>query len=100
MCNKRARLDFDVIFLVSEISLQQCYFNPDYIPKLCYPPTTNQDDAIKGKWVRVGPDLNRQAGWTFLVSPCGFLLIRTRLEHKMTEYLLPAYSKIGYSSHN
>jgi hypothetical protein len=27
-----------------------------------------QDDAIKGKWVRVGPDLNMETSMTYLVS--------------------------------
>lgn len=34
---------------------------------MCKPATTNQDDALKGKWVRVSPDLNKQAGVTYLV---------------------------------
>lgn len=51
---------------IAEVSLEQCYINPDYFPRLCDPPTTTQDDAVKGKWVRVRPDLNRQGGWTYL----------------------------------
>ena len=35
---------------------------------MCDPHTVTEDDAIKGKWVRVGPDLNQETSMTYLVS--------------------------------
>ncbi|KIM83051.1 hypothetical protein PILCRDRAFT_819843 [Piloderma croceum F 1598] len=46
---------------LSEISVQRCMFGP-FMAQLCYPPSTPEQDAIKGKWVRVNKDLNRQSG--------------------------------------
>lgn len=41
-------------------------FGP-FMAKLCYPHSTPEQDAIKGKWVRVNKDLNRQSGLWRLV---------------------------------
>ena len=35
---------------------------------MCDPSTITEDDSIKGKWVRVGPDLNQETSMTYLVS--------------------------------
>ena len=36
------------------------------IPSLCAPPSTSEDDKLKGKWVRVGKDLNVRTGIWYL----------------------------------
>ena len=53
---------------VTEIAIEKCYIDPDFVRGLCDPTTVTQDDAIKGKWVRVGPDLNEETSMTYLVS--------------------------------
>ncbi|KAH9926297.1 Metallo-dependent phosphatase [Epithele typhae] len=48
---------------LSEIHITECLFDPWYVPisaDVCYPSTTKQDDAHKGKWVRVGPNLKQE----------------------------------------
>ncbi|KIP02828.1 hypothetical protein PHLGIDRAFT_122109 [Phlebiopsis gigantea 11061_1 CR5-6] len=53
----------------SEIDVRPCYFDPWYMPSytadLCGPSTTKEQDAMKGKWVRVDRNLNVQ-GISFL----------------------------------
>ena len=34
---------------------------------LCSPASSKEEDAIKGKWVRIAPDLNLQSGMWHLV---------------------------------
>ncbi|KAI0369179.1 Metallo-dependent phosphatase [Pilatotrama ljubarskyi] len=50
--------------LVSEIHITECVVDPWFVPSiasdLCYPPTTKQEDAFKGKWVRVERNLKEQ----------------------------------------
>ncbi|KAA1475450.1 Metallo-dependent phosphatase [Dentipellis sp. KUC8613] len=46
---------------LSEITVVRCMFEMK-VGDLCAPKTTKQDEAVKGKWVRVGPDLNLQSG--------------------------------------
>ncbi|KAH9942026.1 Metallo-dependent phosphatase [Amylocystis lapponica] len=50
---------------LSEIEITQCWIDPWYAPTvagdICYPPTTKEQDAIKGKWVRVERNINSQA---------------------------------------
>lgn len=47
------------------------YFVPYIAPDLCYPSSTKQDDALKGKWVRVERNLKEQLSLKSLVSrPC------------------------------
>ena len=53
---------------VTEIGIEKCYIDPGFVPGMCDPSTVTQDDAIKGKWVRVAPDLNRETSMTYLVS--------------------------------
>jgi hypothetical protein len=67
-----------VSYLVSEIEVTQCFFDPWFMPSiaadLCAPATTKEQDAKKGKWVQVGRNLNVQ-GFSFLVSLstlCGY----------------------------
>ncbi|KAF5362132.1 hypothetical protein D9756_002488 [Leucocoprinus leucothites] len=48
---------------LSEIVVTQCRVNPDMAPSLCTPHSTSEQDAIKGKWVRVEPNLNMEAGF-------------------------------------
>lgn len=38
-----------------------------FFESLCTPHTTKEQDAMKGKWVRVARDLNRQSGLWHLV---------------------------------
>jgi len=46
---------------LSEITVQRCMMG-NFMAQLCYPHSTAEQDAIKGKWVRVDKDLNRQSG--------------------------------------
>lgn len=40
-----------------------------FVGDLCNPESTAEQDAIKGKWVRVKRDLNKQAGlWTLVCT--------------------------------
>jgi hypothetical protein len=56
---------------ITEVTAVPCYFPPWLYPKLCSPPTTPEEDKLKGKWVRVERDLNRQTGLWYLVRlPC------------------------------
>ncbi|KAK7060853.1 Phosphatase dcr2 [Paramarasmius palmivorus] len=48
---------------LSEITLIHCWIDPYYAPKdLCSPPSTKDQDAIKGPWVRIPRNLNYQMG--------------------------------------
>lgn len=49
--------------LVSEIAVQRCVINPDVGGDFCYPDSTSEEDAIKGKWVRVPRNLNLEGGY-------------------------------------
>lgn len=59
------------VVTVSEITITQCFIDPWYAEAvsshICYPSTTKEADAYKGKWVRVPRNLNAQAGWMGLV---------------------------------
>ena len=59
---------YDQFRAVAEITIEKCFINPEFVSGLCDPKTITQDDAIKGKWVRVGPDLNEETSMTYLVS--------------------------------
>ncbi|KAF8636425.1 hypothetical protein AX17_003607 [Amanita inopinata Kibby_2008] len=48
---------------LSEISVTYCLANPDIFGELCAPPSTSEQDAIKGKWVRVPRNLNLEGGY-------------------------------------
>ncbi|KXN86602.1 putative inactive purple acid phosphatase 29 [Leucoagaricus sp. SymC.cos] len=47
---------------LSEIAVIRCLVNPEIGADICLPDTTSEQDAIKGKWVRVEPNLNMEAG--------------------------------------
>ncbi|OJA13538.1 hypothetical protein AZE42_07319 [Rhizopogon vesiculosus] len=50
---------------ISEIDISRCMMPTAFAGNLCDPQSTPEDDAIKGKWVRVERDLNKQSGlWT------------------------------------
>jgi len=52
---------------VTEITIEKCLF-PMSAMYLCEPKTTSEQDAIKGKWVRVNRDLNLESGlWSLYV---------------------------------
>lgn len=53
---------------VSEITIEPCMMGA-YMAYLCSPHTTVEEDATKGKWVRVGRNLNFQSGLWGLVRP-------------------------------
>jgi hypothetical protein len=42
---------------------------PPEMTTVCRPPTTPEEDALKGPWVRIPRDLNRKDGLWYLVSP-------------------------------
>jgi hypothetical protein len=52
--------------VVSEIAIERC-MGSSLFASLCFPHTTTEEDAMKGKWVRVERDLNRQLGLWQLV---------------------------------
>ncbi|TFK29749.1 phosphatase DCR2 [Coprinopsis marcescibilis] len=45
---------------LSEITVAKCYLNPHLSEEFCAPETTSESDSIRGKWVRVRRDLNRE----------------------------------------
>ncbi|KAL6299529.1 Metallo-dependent phosphatase [Sparassis latifolia] len=51
---------------LTEIAITQCWIDPWYAPSvagsMCYPGSTKEQDATKGKWVRVERNLNSQSG--------------------------------------
>ncbi|KIJ20637.1 hypothetical protein PAXINDRAFT_165536 [Paxillus involutus ATCC 200175] len=47
---------------LSQITITRCIVTPELVGDLCAPETTVEQDAIKGKWVRVERDLNLQSG--------------------------------------
>lgn len=51
---------------VSEIAVVRCMFDLSMVD-MCAPSSSTSDSAIKGKWVRVPRDLNRQSGMWHLV---------------------------------
>lgn len=52
---------------MTEITIEKCLF-PMSAMYLCEPKTTSEQDAIKGKWVRVNRDLNLESGlWSLYV---------------------------------
>ena len=54
-------------FLVSEITITQCFIDPAVVERMCEPHSTSEQDAMKGRWVRVPRNLNMEgsifAGW-------------------------------------
>ncbi|EIM92818.1 Metallo-dependent phosphatase [Stereum hirsutum FP-91666 SS1] len=46
---------------LSEIMIVRCMFASQWA-EMCAPKSSKEDEAIKGKWVRVDPDLNIQSG--------------------------------------
>lgn len=57
------RIPADTYTIVSEIAVTRCLVDPEISGDLCTPDTTSEQDAIKGKWVRVEPNLNWEAGY-------------------------------------
>ncbi|KAG8215016.1 Metallo-dependent phosphatase-like protein [Butyriboletus roseoflavus] len=50
---------------LSEIAITRCFVPPELVGRMCEPETTIEQDAIKGNWVRVDRDLNKESGvWT------------------------------------
>ncbi len=48
---------------VSQIALSRCLMNPETTGDLCGPDSTVEEDAIRGKWVLVPRNLNREGGY-------------------------------------
>lgn len=61
------------MYTVSEIHITECMVDPWFISSVgadfCYPSSTKEDDAHKGKWVRVEPNLKTQVSYKSLVRP-------------------------------
>jgi len=83
---------------ISEITVMPCFFPPWIYPRLCSPPTTPEQDKLKGRWVRVERDLNVKSGLWYLVSSASFPLpclgspvdlARKRPLCLLSEHLLP-----------
>lgn len=49
--------------IVSEIAVTLCVINPDIGGDVCAPESNSEQDAIKGKWVRVPRNLNLEGGY-------------------------------------
>ncbi|KAJ7623261.1 Metallo-dependent phosphatase-like protein [Roridomyces roridus] len=47
----------------SEIAVTRCFVNPRFNTGLCAPDSTSEQDAIRGKWVRIDRNLNYDAGY-------------------------------------
>ena len=56
---------------MAEIAIERCFIDPGFVRGMCDPTTVTQDDAFKGKWVRVEPDLNQETSMTYLVRLFG-----------------------------
>ena len=89
---------YDRFRAVTEIAIEKCYIDPDFVRGLCDPTTVTQDDAIKGKWVRVGPDLNEETSMTYLVSLFRPWLVDS--QRPSLAHLLPSYSTTGYPAYH
>lgn len=50
-------------YIVSEIAVTRCMMQPEVAGDLCAPKSTSEEDAVRGKWVRVPRDLNLEAGY-------------------------------------
>lgn len=50
---------------LTEIAIRSCIGSPGWMD--CAPKTTQAEDALKGKWVLVTPDLNQKTGLWYLV---------------------------------
>jgi hypothetical protein len=50
---------------VSEITAIHCVVPFEVAGDMCQPKSTAEDDAIKGKWVRVKRNLNLELGYWF-----------------------------------
>lgn len=48
---------------LSEIAVAHCFINPEINEDLCSPDSTKEQDALKGKWVRVPRNLNLEANF-------------------------------------
>ncbi|KAF9563975.1 Metallo-dependent phosphatase [Agrocybe pediades] len=48
---------------LSEIAIKQCPVDPEVAGSLCSPPSTTEQDAIKGSWVRVPRNLNLEGNY-------------------------------------
>jgi hypothetical protein len=63
-----------VISTVSEIAVVRCVFDLTMVD-MCTPSSSDSDNAIKGKWVRIPRDLNLQAGMWHLVRGLALLMV-------------------------
>lgn len=52
-----------IIFLVSEIVITRCFVNPRLGSGICDPDSTSEQDAIRGKWVRVDRFIHQLLLW-------------------------------------
>jgi len=59
---------------VSQIAVSKCVLDIDLdlMEDICAPDSTKEEDAIKGKWVRVPRNLNAEGGYMsgYLVRRC------------------------------
>ncbi|KAG8919269.1 hypothetical protein FRC01_001369, partial [Tulasnella sp. 417] len=51
---------------LTEIAIRPCLVSPSIAGDICAPKSTPEEDALKGKWVRVGKDLNIMTGMWWL----------------------------------
>ncbi|KAF9478252.1 phosphatase DCR2 [Pholiota conissans] len=76
---------------LSEIALSRCLVDPELAGDLCAPATTTEQDAIKGKWVRVPRNLNLEGG--YLSRSLNLYYRRTRRQDINLIIDLKIYSK-------
>ncbi|PPR01694.1 hypothetical protein CVT24_001522 [Panaeolus cyanescens] len=75
---------------LSEIALSRCVLEPAIGGDLCFPDSTPEEDAIKGKWVRVERDLNLEGGYI-----SGYLNIYYRRTRRMDVKLITDIQLLG-----
>ena len=81
------RCTYPCLLAVSEIVITRCMVSAIMVGDLCAPDTTVEQDAVKGKWVRVERDLNLQSGlWSLVRQSIYTDLVRSLI--RSTEYLL------------
>ena len=87
--------------LVSEIHVTECMIDPLFIPSVaadsCSPPTTKEEDALKGKWVRVERNLKLQLSAKSLVRFDFLLGVITFQCPPHPERVLPSDAETRYS---
>jgi len=69
---------------ITDITVARCVVSPE-LTTICNPPTTPEEDGMKGPWVRIPRDLNKKDGLWYLVSlftlVSSSILVNNTLKH-------------------